>query len=192
MLPEPPPTDTPKRVTGIVKWYSAEKGFGFVQSGDIDADILLHRAVLIEAGHCDVGPGASVVCDVVRKIKGYQCTRVLSVTGGIPQPRPSQPKPRAKRNFDRPSGWRVRAWLKSYSPQTGRGTLTVFDADGDLDFIQLVAIGAVKKGEEAFVPREVFEESGADISVGQVYVCEIVREPGGAKCTRVLGLERRM
>lgn len=190
MLPEPPPTDTPKRVTGIVKWYSPEKGFGFVQSGDIDADILLHRAVLIEAGHGDVGPGASVVCEVVRKIKGYQCTRVLSVTGGMVQP-PLRQR-RAKRSFERPSGWRVRAWLKSYSSQTGRGTLTVFDADGDLDFIQLVAIGAVKKGEEAFVPREVFEESGADISVGQVYVCEIVREPGGTKCTRVLGLERRM
>ena len=190
MLPEPPPASTPMRVTGIVKWYSPEKGFGFVESGDINAEILLQRSVLIEAGHGDVGAGAAVVCEVVRKVKGYRCTRILSVTGGEPQP------PQAKATTaraERPAGWRVRAWLKSFSHDNGRGTMTVFDSDGDLEFVQLIAIGAVKKGEEAFVSRDVFAEAGIfDIAVGQIYVCEIVREPGGAKCSRVLGLERRM
>ena len=192
MLPEPPATN-PMRVTGIVKWYSPEKGFGLVQSCDIEADILLQRAVLIEAGHGDIGAGASVVCEIVRKSKGYQCTRILSVSGGVPQPPPPAAKGSSRGKAERPAGWRVRAWLKAYSHERGRGTLTVFDTDGDLDFVHLIAIEAVKRGEEAHVSREVFAEAGiADIYPGQIYVCEIVREPGGAKCTRVLGLERRM
>jgi len=115
----------------------------------------------------------------VRKVKGYQCTRVLSVSGGVPQPPPPAKAKTAK--AERPTGWRVRAWLKSFSHDNGRGTMTVFDSDGDLEFVQLIAIGAVKKGEEAFVSREVFAEAGIfDIAVGQIYVCEIVREPGHA------------
>ena len=44
---ELPPSDgSPIRVIGRVKWFSHEKGFGFICSTEIEGDILLHRSVV--------------------------------------------------------------------------------------------------------------------------------------------------
>src|SRR4029078_959960 len=39
-----------------VKWFNADKGFGFVELADGSGDVFLHIAVLQAAGHEAVGP----------------------------------------------------------------------------------------------------------------------------------------
>jgi CspA family cold shock protein len=67
------------RVRGRVKWFSQEKGFGFIVSDALDGDILIHRTVVHEYGATQVLEGATVECDVIRKIKGLQAKRLLSL-----------------------------------------------------------------------------------------------------------------
>jgi CspA family cold shock protein len=67
------------RVRGRVKWFSLDKGFGFIVSDELDGDILIHRTVVHEYGATQVLEGATVECDVVRKIKGLQAKRLLSL-----------------------------------------------------------------------------------------------------------------
>ena len=52
------------RVTGIVKWYSQEKGFGFLEVEGV-GDVLVHRAVLREAGIALIKEGATVECEAI-------------------------------------------------------------------------------------------------------------------------------
>lgn len=67
------------RVRGRVKWFSQEKGFGFIVSDELDGDILIHRTVVHDYGASQVLEGATVECDVIRKIKGLQAKRLLSL-----------------------------------------------------------------------------------------------------------------
>jgi CspA family cold shock protein len=74
------------RVRGRVKWFSQEKGFGFIVSDALDGDILIHRTVISDYGATQVLEGATVECDVVRKIKGLQAKRLLSLDNNAGTP----------------------------------------------------------------------------------------------------------
>ena len=65
-------------VEGVVKWFDAVKGYGFIipSNGSI-GDVLLHLSCLKEAGHDIAHEGATVVCEAVRRPKGLQALRVL-------------------------------------------------------------------------------------------------------------------
>ena len=71
------------RVRGRVKWFNQEKGFGFIVSDDLDGDILIHRTVIHEYGAEQVLEGATVECDVIRKIKGLQAKRLVSLDNNV-------------------------------------------------------------------------------------------------------------
>ena len=74
------------RVRGRVTWFSQEKGFGFIVSDALDGDILIHRTVIHDYGATQVLEGATVECDVVRKIKGLQAKRLLSLDNNAGTP----------------------------------------------------------------------------------------------------------
>lgn len=74
------------RVRGRVKWFSQEKGFGFIVSDALDGDILIHRTVIHDYGATQILEGAAVECDVVRKIKGLQAKRLLSLDNNAGTP----------------------------------------------------------------------------------------------------------
>lgn len=74
------------RVRGRVKWFSQEKGFGFIVSDALDGDILIHRTVIHDYGAEQVLEGAAVECDVVRKIKGLQAKRLVSLDNNAGTP----------------------------------------------------------------------------------------------------------
>ncbi|MCZ6743162.1 MAG: cold shock domain-containing protein, partial [Alphaproteobacteria bacterium] len=71
----------PFEVRGTVKWFNTVKGFGFITPADETHDLFLHRSVLRDAGHEELQPGATVLCEVVRRDKGLQVTRFLDVDG---------------------------------------------------------------------------------------------------------------
>jgi cold shock protein len=73
------------RVRGTVQWYDHVKGFGFVVSKDIDADVLLHRSIVTAFGIETLLPGAVLDCDVVQKLNGWKVVRLHAV---LPPERP--------------------------------------------------------------------------------------------------------
>ncbi len=67
--------------TGIVKWYDAEKGFGFINSDDGD-DVFVHVSTL-PAGVPSLKPGTKVDFGIVDGKRGKQALTV-SIIGPPP------------------------------------------------------------------------------------------------------------
>ena len=84
-------------VKATVKWYSSEKGFGFV-TDETGLDLLLHATVLRMFGREDLAPGSRIVIDVGRSDRGEKAVALHSVEDPDPvlQSR-SQPAPAARR-----------------------------------------------------------------------------------------------
>jgi CspA family cold shock protein len=68
-----------QRITAIVKWFNRTKGFGFITANDGSGDVFLPAAVLAQAGHDEVGEGATITCDVSEGPKGRAVVNVLDV-----------------------------------------------------------------------------------------------------------------
>src|SRR5262249_60551021 len=66
-------------VSGMVKWFSPEKGFGFVELSDGSGDGFLHGSVLARSGINSVQPGETLQVRVGPGHKGPHVTEVLSV-----------------------------------------------------------------------------------------------------------------
>ncbi len=62
-----------------VKWFNAEKGFGFVELEGGGGDAFLHISVLSRAGYQTVSPGATMRVSVSPGQKGPQIADVMSV-----------------------------------------------------------------------------------------------------------------
>lgn len=91
------------RIRGTVKWFDVGKGYGFVVPEDpavTDArDVLLHVTSLRTAGRDSALEGAAIVCDVVKRAKGWQVAEIVemdeSVAVSRPEPRRAPARPRA-------------------------------------------------------------------------------------------------
>jgi cold shock protein len=56
--------------TGIVKWFNAQKGFGFIQPSDGGKDVFVHNSALEQAGLSNLAEGQKVSYDVVTTDRG--------------------------------------------------------------------------------------------------------------------------
>ena len=50
---------------GTVKWYNAEKGFGFIQPDDGSKDVFVHVTAIERAGMNDLREGQKISFDLV-------------------------------------------------------------------------------------------------------------------------------
>ena len=66
-------------VAGIVKWFDASRGFGFIKVDGLDRDVLLHANVLRNFGQSSVADGSRVVVVVQETPRGYQAVEVHSI-----------------------------------------------------------------------------------------------------------------
>src|SRR5438128_1614039 len=66
-------------VTGTMKWFDATRGFGFLVSGDIEGDVLVHFSILKEHDRRSLPEGAVVECLVAKQERGLQARKVLSI-----------------------------------------------------------------------------------------------------------------
>jgi CspA family cold shock protein len=68
-------------ITGTVKCFDSERGFGFVVSNAVPSDVFLH-AIVVHALHLgSLPPGATVEAEVVKRPDGrWRVTKLLSVT----------------------------------------------------------------------------------------------------------------
>jgi CspA family cold shock protein len=65
--------------TGTVKWFNAEKGFGFIARDDGGRDVFVHVSALERSGLMSLAEGQPVLVDVVEGRKGLEAARVRLV-----------------------------------------------------------------------------------------------------------------
>lgn len=63
---------------GKVKWFNAEKGFGFIESED-GTDVFVHFSAITMDGYRTLEEGAEVEFEVVEGAKGPQAANVIRV-----------------------------------------------------------------------------------------------------------------
>ena len=68
-----------ERITGVVKWFDATRGFGFVTADGEGGDVLVHFSILREHGRRTLPEGARIECFAARRERGLQCRRVLAI-----------------------------------------------------------------------------------------------------------------
>jgi CspA family cold shock protein len=56
--------------TGTVKWFNAQKGFGFIQPSDGGKDVFVHISAVEQAGLSNLAEGQKVSYDVVTTDRG--------------------------------------------------------------------------------------------------------------------------
>ena len=66
------------RTTGTVKWFNAEKGYGFItqESGD---DLFVHYSEIQSSGYKTLEEGAKVEFEITEGRKGLQASTVTIV-----------------------------------------------------------------------------------------------------------------
>lgn len=52
--------------TGTVKWFNAQKGYGFIQPEDGDKDVFVHISAVERAGLRDLREGQKVSYEIVQ------------------------------------------------------------------------------------------------------------------------------
>ena len=91
------------RISGRVKWFDAGKGYGFIVPDDPEQtglkDVLLHVTSLRNAGRESALEGSIIVCDVVRRPKGWQVNEIVDLDESSAPPPAQRP-----RRFDGDSG----------------------------------------------------------------------------------------
>ena len=64
---------------GSVKWFNAEKGFGFITPDDGGADVFVHHSAIQTEGYRDLSEGQRVEFEVTQGQKGPQASNVRPV-----------------------------------------------------------------------------------------------------------------
>jgi CspA family cold shock protein len=62
--------------TGTVKWFSPEKGFGFITPDDGSADVFVHFSAITGEGYRNLDEGQKVSYEVTQGQKGPQASDV--------------------------------------------------------------------------------------------------------------------
>jgi CspA family cold shock protein len=68
-----------KEVLGTVKWFSAEKGMGFVKAEDGGKDVFVHISVVKKARLADLSEGQRISMRVIESAKGRQAISLETV-----------------------------------------------------------------------------------------------------------------
>ena len=66
--------------TGTVKWFNAEKGFGFIAPDDGSADVFAHYSAISSNGYRSLDENAKVEYETQQGPKGLQAANVVVVS----------------------------------------------------------------------------------------------------------------
>ena len=64
---------------GTVKWFSNEKGYGFIERGNGEADVFVHFSAINGEGYKSLTEGQQVSFEVVQGDKGLQAANVQAL-----------------------------------------------------------------------------------------------------------------
>ncbi len=83
-------------ISGRVKWFDPAKGYGFIVPDDPGQtglkDVLLHVTSLRQSGHESALEGSIIACDVIRRQKGWQVSRVTELDESAAPPPSERPR----------------------------------------------------------------------------------------------------
>ena len=144
---------------GKVKWFNPTKGYGFITL-DNGGDAFCHASALQAAGHGEVQPGTTVVCDLADSQRGLQVVAVHSVDTSTAE----APSRGPRREFggggfggggfhrdSGPSGPMVEGKVKFFNDQKGFGFVMPDNGSGD---IYLHASALRRSGVQAVEPDQ--------------------------------------
>ena len=117
-------------IAGTIKWFDASKGYGFIVPDNGLADVLLHVTCLRAGGYQVAYEGARVHCEVLRRPRGLQAFRIISMDESTAI-HPSQIPPRTH-VVVAPESERERAMVKWFNRVRGFGFLTRGDGTPDI------------------------------------------------------------
>ena len=117
-------------IAGSIKWFDASKGYGFIIPDTGETDVLLHVTCLRAGGYQTAYEGARVHCQVLRRPKGMQAFRILSMDESTAI-HPSQLPQRTHVVVQPESEW-VRAMVKWFNRVRGFGFLTRGEGTEDI------------------------------------------------------------
>jgi CspA family cold shock protein len=66
------------RITGTVKWFNSEKGFGFI-TPENGADVFVHYSEIQSSGYRTLNEGDKVEFEITQGKKGQQASAVTVV-----------------------------------------------------------------------------------------------------------------
>jgi CspA family cold shock protein len=171
--PRPGPVASGPELEAVVKWFNAEKGFGFVDLADGSGDAFLHISILSGAGATTVAPGAKLKVRLGQGPKGPQVTEVTDIRAGEAPAAPAfRSAPRASgpsRDFSTGPSIDTRGTVKWYNPQKGFGFVA---PDGG--------------GKDVFVHATALERGGVSgLAEGQTVRMQVVQGKKGPEAASI-------
>jgi CspA family cold shock protein len=155
-------------VSGVVKWFNSEKGFGFIELSDGSGDAFLHGSVLAQSGTATLQPGETVEVRICPGHKGPHVTELLSVDTSTAAPAPARRSVPQATTSDGPSVEET-------------GTVKWFNPDRGYGFI-----APNGGGRDVFVHISALERSGIEgLSEGQTVVVDVVEGRKGPEAARL-------
>jgi CspA family cold shock protein len=138
------------QVSGRIKWFDVVKGYGFIVP-DVDGpDVLLHITTLRKDGFQTANEGERIVCEAIRRAKGLQVLKIVSMDGSRGTlPCEWQP-PRTHVQVVPTSGFEI-VVVKWFNRVRGFGFLTRGDGTRDIfvhmETLRHYGIGELQPGE---------------------------------------------